>query len=99
MANATLFGNSGSLILMVWGVIAMNRRPFRGEWVAMGAALAGAVLLMGRSLELGSRTLAGDLFSVAAGLFYVAYLLLCNMRGPVWAIGRCCSGPLWRGCR
>lgn len=76
MANATLFGNSGSLILMVWGVIAMNRRPYRGEWVAMGAALAGAVLLMGRSLELGSRTLAGDLFSVAAGLFYVAYLLL-----------------------
>lgn len=76
MANATLFGNSGSLVLMVWGVVSMGRWPHRGEWVAMGAALAGAGLLMGRSLELGARTLAGDLFSVAAGLFYVGYLIL-----------------------
>lgn len=76
MANATLFGNSGSLVLMVWGVISMGRRPHRGEWAAMAAALMGAGLLMGRSLELGARTLAGDLFSVAAGLFYVGYLIL-----------------------
>jgi len=76
IANATLFGNSGSLIMMGWGVVAMGRRPHRGEWAAMGSAVAGAVLLMGRSLELGARTLAGDLFSVAAGLFYVGYLVL-----------------------
>jgi drug/metabolite transporter (DMT)-like permease len=42
----------------------------------MGAALGGAGLLMGRSLELGARTLAGDLFAVAAGLFYVGYIVL-----------------------
>lgn len=76
IANATLFGNGGSLIMMGWGVMAMGRRPHRGEWAAMGSALAGAGLLMGRSLELGARTLAGDLFSVAAGLFYVGYLVL-----------------------
>lgn len=76
IANATLFGNSASLVLMVWSVVAARRLPRGGELAAMLSALAGAGLLMGRSLELGARTLAGDLFSVAAGLFYVGYLVL-----------------------
>lgn len=76
LGNASLFGNSGSLVLMAWGVVSMGRRPRLGEWLAMGAALGGAGLLMGRSLELGARTLAGDLFAVAAGLFYVGYIVL-----------------------
>ena len=31
LANATLFGNGGSLMLMVWGIVMMRRLPRRGE--------------------------------------------------------------------
>lgn len=76
LGNATLFGNSGSLVLMIWGLVAMHRRPRRLEWLAVGMALAGAALLLGRSLEIDARTLAGDLFSILAGLFYVVYIVM-----------------------
>jgi drug/metabolite transporter (DMT)-like permease len=76
IANATLFGNAGSLVMMGWGIVAMGRRPRAGEWAAVASALIGAAILMGRSLELGARTLVGDMLSVAAGLFYVGYLVL-----------------------
>ena len=76
LGNSTLFGNSGSLILMVWGVIALRRAPHRGEWLALAAACTGAAILFGRSLEISTATLAGDLFCVLAGVFYVFYILL-----------------------
>ncbi len=75
LGNATLFGNTGSLILMVWGVVAMRRAPSRGEVMAIAAALAGAAILLARSLEVSTTTLIGDLLCVLAGVFYVLYLL------------------------
>lgn len=75
LGNATLFGNSGSLILMGWGLIAMRRAPSRAEVLALIAALAGAAILLGQSLEISPRTLGGDLLCVLAGAFYVLYLL------------------------
>ncbi|MXP27718.1 EamA family transporter [Porphyrobacter algicida] len=75
LANATLFGNSGSLILMVWGIVALRRWPRAGEALAMLCAVAGALILMGRSLEISERTFAGDLFCLLAGLFYACYLI------------------------
>lgn len=82
LANATLFGNSGSVILMAWGLIAMRRTPSRGEWTALAFALGGAAILLGRSVEIGARTLAGDLFCILAGFFYTFYILLLqNARG------------------
>ena len=76
LGNATLFGNSGSVILMVWGLIALHRRPHRREYAAVAMALGGAGLLLGRSMEIDTRTLAGDLFCILAGLFYVVYILM-----------------------
>lgn len=76
LGNATLFGNSGSMVLMVWGLVAMHRRPRVLEWLAVAMAMAGAALLLGRSLEIDARTLAGDLFSILAGLFYVVYIVM-----------------------
>jgi drug/metabolite transporter (DMT)-like permease len=38
-------------------------------------ACAGAAILMGRSLEISTGTLIGDLFCLAAGLLYAVYLL------------------------
>ncbi|MCH7628321.1 DMT family transporter [Novosphingobium percolationis] len=76
LGNASLFGNSGSLILMAWGMIAAHRRPRAAEVLAIVAALAGSAILLGRSLEIDHKTLAGDLFCILAGLFYVFYILL-----------------------
>lgn len=76
LANATLFGNSGSVILMIWGLVVMHRRPRGTELLAVVMALGGAGLLLGRSLQIDARTLAGDLFCILAGLFYVIYILL-----------------------
>ncbi|MFN4239815.1 MAG: DMT family transporter [Erythrobacter cryptus] len=86
LGNATLFGNSGSLVLLFWGFIVHRVLPGRLEWLAITFALAGAAILMGRSLEISQATLVGDLFSVAAGLLYAVYLLtLQNARGAFGA--------------
>lgn len=76
LGNATLFGNSGSLILMAWGVIAMQRWPNRPEALALAAALGGSAILLGRSLEIDDQALTGDLFCLLAGFLYAFYILL-----------------------
>jgi drug/metabolite transporter (DMT)-like permease len=76
LGNASLFGNAGSLIIMVWGVLALRRMPRLGEWLALGAACLGAAILFGRSLEISTTTLVGDLLCLLAGFFYAFYILL-----------------------
>jgi len=76
LANATVFGNAGSLILMVWGFVAWRRLPKGREWPALVAALGGAAILMGRSFEISAQTLYGDLFCLTAGILYAGYLLI-----------------------
>jgi len=76
LGNATLFGNSGSVILMGWGIVAMRRLPRRFEALGILAALTGAAILMGRSLEIAAASLIGDLLCVLAGFFYAFYILL-----------------------
>ncbi len=76
LANATLFGNAGSVILMVWGFFMLRRLPKGREWPAILAALAGATILLGRSMELSPANFVGDLYCLLAGLLYAGYLLL-----------------------
>jgi len=76
LGNAALFGNSGSLILMVWGFVVWRRWPRSREWLGILAALGGAAILLGRSFEISPQTLAGDLFCLLAGLLYAGYLLI-----------------------
>jgi drug/metabolite transporter (DMT)-like permease len=76
LGNAALFGNSGSLILMVWGYVAWRRWPRMREWLGIAAAFAGAAILLGRSFEISTQTLIGDLFCLLAGLLYAGYLLI-----------------------
>ncbi len=76
LGNAALFGNSGSLILMVWGFVLVRRWPAGREWSAILAALAGTAILLGRSFEVSLATLSGDLFCLLAGVLYAGYLLL-----------------------
>lgn len=75
LGNATLFGNAGSVILMMWGLIALRRAPTRREGLGIAAALAGAAILLGRSLEISTQSALGDLFCVFAGICYAFYLL------------------------
>ncbi|BBC72101.1 permease [Altererythrobacter sp. B11] len=76
MANAVLFGNSGSVILMIWGFIVLHRLPRGPEALAVFAAIAGSAILLGRSFDISARTLIGDLFCLLAGAFYAGYLIL-----------------------
>ena len=76
LGNATLFGNSGSLIIMAWGLMAARRWPRLIECAALVAALTGAAILFGRSLQISPASLAGDLLCLLAGFFYAFYILL-----------------------
>jgi drug/metabolite transporter (DMT)-like permease len=78
LGNAALFGNSGSLIVMAWGLVAARRTPRVLELGAITAALAGAGLLMGGSLEISHANLVGDLYCVLAGFFYAFYIIMLN---------------------
>lgn len=76
LANATLFANAASLFFPVWGFIAARALPNRREGVALGIAVAGAALLLGRSAELSADNLFGDMLCLAAGIFYTGYLVV-----------------------
>lgn len=89
LANATLFGNSGSVIMVVYGFIIGRAWPERAEIGAVALAVAGALLLMGSSYELAVTNLIGDLFCLTAGLLYAVYLIVMrDARGALgsWAV-------------
>jgi drug/metabolite transporter (DMT)-like permease len=75
LGNATLFGNLGSIFLMLWGLVVAHRRPRVNELAAIACAVIGAMILLGRSLEIATTTLVGDLLCIVAGTFYFAYFL------------------------
>ena len=76
LGNATLFGNSGSVILMGWAIVTMRRLPKRFEALGIVSALAGSAILLGRSLEIDPLSFVGDLLCLLAGFFYAFYILL-----------------------
>jgi drug/metabolite transporter (DMT)-like permease len=75
LANATLFGNTSSLIFAVWGLWLARRKPSRAQALALTFACIGAALLMGSSAELSARNLKGDLLTLFAGILYTGYLI------------------------
>jgi drug/metabolite transporter (DMT)-like permease len=75
LANATLFGNSSSLLFAVYGFVAMGALPSRMQAGALALALVGAVLLLGGSYELSPQNFTGDLLAILAGFFYCFYLI------------------------
>jgi drug/metabolite transporter (DMT)-like permease len=75
LANASLFGNASSFILVIYGFVILRRLPRAVQAVALLLAAAGAALLMGSSYELSPKNFTGDLFTLVAGLFYTFYLI------------------------
>ncbi len=76
LANATLFGNSATLIFPIYGFVVARALPSRMQGVALLLACVGAGLLMGQSYQLDPSHLAGDLFCLLAGVLYAAYFIL-----------------------
>ena len=75
LGNATLFGNTSSLIFALWGLWIARRRPSPTQAAALGLAALGAAFLMGSSAELSVRNLKGDALALLAGLLYTGYLI------------------------
>jgi drug/metabolite transporter (DMT)-like permease len=75
LANASLFGNSSSFILVVYGFVILRQLPRKVQVLALLCAAAGAALLMGSSYEVSPKNFTGDLFTLVAGLFYTGYLV------------------------
>ena len=76
LANATLFGNSATLIFPVYSFLVARAWPSRTQAFALLLAAAGAALLMGRSYSLDPRNFAGDLLCLLAGVLYTVYFVL-----------------------
>lgn len=75
LANATLFGNSATLIFPLYGFLIARAWPSRAQGFALVLASIGAALLMGQSYSLNPRNLAGDLLCLLAGVLYTLYFI------------------------
>jgi drug/metabolite transporter (DMT)-like permease len=75
LANATLFGNITAILFPAYGFLIARAWPSRRQGLAIGLALVGALLLLGRSYELAARNIVGDLLCIFAGLCYTSYLI------------------------
>lgn len=75
LGNATLFGNVTALLFPLYGFLVARTWPNRRQAAALAIALAGALLLLGRSYELAARNLVGDLLCIVAGVCYTFYLI------------------------
>jgi drug/metabolite transporter (DMT)-like permease len=99
LANASLFGNSSSLLLVVYGFLRLKSLPRPVQAVALACAGAGALFLLGSSWEMSSEYFTGDLFAMLAGLFYTFYLIVVDRARktmkpmPVLAIATTAGAP------
>jgi drug/metabolite transporter (DMT)-like permease len=75
LGNATLFGNTSSLIFAAWGLWLARQRPSPVQAGALAFAALGAGLLMGSSAELSLSHVRGDLLALFAGILYTGYLI------------------------
>lgn len=87
LANAALLSNAASFLLPLYGFAVTRTRPTPLAWGALLLAAAGTALLMGQSADVSARHFAGDLFCLAAAVFYTVYLIVIDrMRGAVAAL-------------
>jgi drug/metabolite transporter (DMT)-like permease len=75
LANATLFGNTATFLFPLYGFLVARAWPTRGQGFALLLAMAGGVLLLGRSLDVAPERLTGDLLCVLAGVLYTVYFI------------------------
>jgi drug/metabolite transporter (DMT)-like permease len=76
MANATLFANCASLLLVIYGILVARAWPTRWQNAGIFLAFAGGALLLSQSFELSPRNFNGDLLCLLGGLLYAVYLMM-----------------------
>ena len=86
LGNVVLLGNSGGVLLMIWGLIAAARLPRPLELGAVLSALAGGALLIGGSFHVSAESFRGDSMGLMSGICYAGYLLI--LRRARAAIGQ-----------
>jgi drug/metabolite transporter (DMT)-like permease len=87
MANATLLSNAASFLLPIWGFAVLRQRPGRKALTAIALAFFGTLLLVGQSAEMSTQHVVGDLFCLAAAIFYTGYLIVVDrVRGRIAAL-------------
>ncbi len=73
---ATLFTNCAPFFIGIFGLIGLCERPERSFWIALPAAMAGIVLLIGISgFGEGNGSVTGNVTALLAGMLYAAYLV------------------------
>jgi drug/metabolite transporter (DMT)-like permease len=88
VANATLFGNAASLLLVIYGIILARSLPAKPQLFAILLAFSGGAILMGQSYELDRSHLVGDALCLLAGVLYAGYMVaMQRVRGivPHWS--------------
>ena len=69
VANSTLLANFAPVFVVLFGWAVFGQRVSRRFLLAMGVALAGTCLLIGRDFQLDRRALLGDALSLVTGVF------------------------------
>ena len=85
MGNSVLFGNFGSFAFALYGLWLARTWPRPAQVAALLLAVAGSILLLSGSLDLGPETFWGDILCLTAGLLYAGYLIAVDRARP--AIG------------
>lgn len=75
VANATLFPNFAPVFVTLASFLLYGERFSRQFLAGMTMAIAGAVILMGESFELGAMHLLGDGLALATAVFYAGYIV------------------------
>jgi drug/metabolite transporter (DMT)-like permease len=75
VANATLLLNFAPIFVVLGARVLFGEAVHPALVLGLGTALGGAALLMSHSLSLSATHLRGDVFGIAAAIFYAGYLL------------------------
>ncbi len=75
VANATLLANFAPVFVALAGFLFYGERFSRTFLVGMAVALAGACVLMGRSIHLSAENALGDALGLITAVFYAGYIV------------------------
>jgi len=75
VANATLFANFAPIFVTLGARVLFSEKVTRTFLLGMAGALAGAAMVVGNSLSVTAKHVAGDLVGIATAVFYAGYML------------------------
>jgi len=92
VASATLFVNMHPLFAAVISAVWLDERPSRREWIGIGVAIVGAVIIGGASLGSGSDAWRGNALALLGAALIAGYFAigrLARRHLGIWAYAGC----------